>query len=65
METEIISPAYVGFYHVPLSWCSEEPSEEIWWRGSIEEVMKIVYEGTLEGDIHYRVRRDGFIWFDC
>lgn len=65
MEIEIVSPAYVGFYHVPLSWCAEAPSEEVWRRGSLEDLFKVVHEGTLEGGLRFRVRRDGFIWFDC
>lgn len=65
METDIVSPAYVGFYHVPLSWCAEVPPEEVWQRGSLEELFKVVHEGTLEGGLRFRVRRDGFIWFNC
>jgi hypothetical protein len=65
MESEIISPAYVGFYHVPLSWFAEIPPEDVWRRGTLEALLKVVYEGTLEGGLRFRVRRDGFIWFDC
>lgn len=65
METDIVSPAYVGFYHVPLSWCAEPPSDQVWRQGSLEELFKIVYEGALHNGLRFRVRRDGFIWFDC
>lgn len=65
MKTDVVSPAYVGFYHVPLSWCAEEPTEKTWQQGSLEELFKVVHEGFLHDGLHYRVRRDGFIWFDC
>jgi hypothetical protein len=65
METDIISQAYVGFYHSPLVWCAEKPSEDIRRQGAVEDVLRIVHEGTLDCGIRFRVRRDGFIWFDC
>jgi hypothetical protein len=65
IETDIVSPAYVGFYHVPLSWCAELPSDQVWIQGALEELFKVVHEGELNNGLRFRVRRDGFIWFDC
>ncbi len=65
MQSDIVSPAYVGFYHIPPSWFSEVPSEDLCHRGKFEELFKVLYEGDLDSGLRYRVRRDGFIWFDC
>ena len=37
----------------------------MWRRGSLEDLFKVIHEGTLGCDLRFRVRRDGFIWFDC
>jgi len=65
MQPALICPAYVGFYSVPISWFSIAPDENTWRKAPIRELLSIVHEGQLAAGIKFRVRRDGFIWFDC
>jgi hypothetical protein len=62
MNETRVCPAYVGFYHIPIVWCCEPPSEQF---GNRDNVLDIVIEGKLQIGIRYRVRRDGYFWFDC
>jgi hypothetical protein len=65
VQCALICPAYVGFYSVPIRWFSKVPELEVWYQADTSKILTIVLEGQLAARIAFRVRRDGFIWFDC